>query len=218
MNIKKITEYNEKFGEIPKDLEDRLIYLIDTYKIKDKDMSRINKMIKFIKSIRSHRINIVIWFHPTATPRARFSGRTGSFYVKGAKSYNDLLKSFIEKESTYGLITTQAKITVDSYVQTPGSMNKVDAFLAELRYIRPLSTPDVDNVWKTYADMMRSNLLLDDSLVCDMVSRKFYSIKPRVEITIEYKVSHDSNFNRNKVKNWKSFNDQLDRIDLTDYL
>ena len=42
--------------------------------------------------------------------------------------------------------------------------------------------------------------MYDDSLVVEGVSRKWYSVKPRIEITIEYMCDYDSDFNKKKIK------------------
>lgn len=82
-------------------------------------------------------------------------------------------------------------------------MKKMEMLLAEVGLIRPISKPDFDNLIKTYTDMIQGTMLLDDSLVIEGVSRKFYSSKPRVEISISYMVEFDSIFNKNKVEKWK---------------
>ena len=80
-------------------------------------------------------------------------------------------------------------------------MSSVDKVLAELGFIRPISKPDWDNLAKAYCDMIQGFLLEDDSLIIEGVSKKFYSVKPRVEITLEWMESHDSKFNENKIVN-----------------
>ena len=78
-------------------------------------------------------------------------------------------------------------------------MTKSEQILAEMGLIRPISKPDWDNLGKSYSDMIQGVLIQDDSLIIEGVSRKFYSAKPRVEITIEYLKDFDSKFNENKI-------------------
>ena len=48
--------------------------------------------------------------------------------------------------------------------------------------------------------MCQGFLLYDDSLVVEGVSKKFYSVKPRIEITLEYMEDYDCEFNKKKIK------------------
>ena len=79
-------------------------------------------------------------------------------------------------------------------------MNKVDTVLAELGWIRPITKPDWDNLGKTYSDMIQSTLLEDDSLIIEGTSKKYYSLKPRIEIHIEWADEHDCPYNYNKLR------------------
>ena len=47
--------------------------------------------------------------------------------------------------------------------------------------------------------MIQGYILEDDSLVTEGYVKKRYSIKPRIEISIEYMEDYDSAFNRNKI-------------------
>ena len=78
-------------------------------------------------------------------------------------------------------------------------MNNAEKILAELGLIYPISKPDFDNLVKAYCDMIQGYILEDDSLVTEGYVKKRYSIKPRIEISIEYMEDYDSAFNRNKI-------------------
>lgn len=206
MNAKKVKEYNDKYSHIPKDYYERFLYLLDKIKLSDKDLDKVRASIKRFLKIRWETIDLVVWFFPSATPRARLSGRTGVFYVKGAKFHSDIFRDFMEKEKLeYGVITTPCKLLIDLYVDIPENMGKVDKVLAELKFIRPMGKPDWDNAGKTYSDMIQKTLLLEDSLICEGTTRKFYSIKPRIEIRLEFMTKYDSKFNKRKIENWKTY-------------
>ena len=51
--------------------------------------------------------------------------------------------------------------------------------------IRPTKKPDLDNVIKAIADSLNGIAYKDDAQVVEVVSKKFYSDRPRVEVTIE---------------------------------
>ena len=78
-------------------------------------------------------------------------------------------------------------------------MKGIEKVAAELGFIRPISKPDWDNVGKTYCDMIQDLLIYDDSFIIEGTTKKFYSIKPRIEITLSYMEDFDSDFNRNKI-------------------
>ncbi|MBS5952560.1 MAG: RusA family crossover junction endodeoxyribonuclease [Paraclostridium bifermentans] len=51
--------------------------------------------------------------------------------------------------------------------------------------IRPTKKPDLDNVIKAIADSLNGIAYKDDAQIVEVVSKKFYSERPRVEVTIE---------------------------------
>lgn len=104
------------------------------------------------------------------------------------------------------MIMTPMTMLIDVFLPIPSSMNEKESILAEMGYIRPISKPDFDNVAKTYSDMITGSLIYDDSLIIEGTSRKFYSLKPRIEITIRYMKEIDSLFN------WRKIKSKLDKI------
>ena len=84
------------------------------------------------------------------------------------------------------LLYTPCDVEFNAFVKTPNSFNTTDIFLAEIGLIRPTNKPDWDNIGKKYSDMFNSNIWLDDTLVVDGTVRKYYSIKPRVEVHLKY--------------------------------
>jgi len=190
-----LDEY-EKYQDIPKDLNDRINLLLSKFDLTRKKETIVND-IDYVINTKWNKISYTIYLLPKATPRPRL-GKSGIFYVKGA---NDNKKIFHDwfLQNNFEMIKTPCKFYCTSYFPIPSSMNIKDKILAELGFIRPISKPDWDNVAKTYCDMCQNYLLYDDSLIIEGVSRKYYSLKPRIEITIEYMEDFDSNFNRKKI-------------------
>jgi len=187
-------EYNEQYGDIPYDNNGRLSYLLNNISIKNKDIfNEINR----VKSIKWKKEKFIIYLLPKATPRPRM-GKGGIFYVKGAKDNKKLFEKYIINFDI-PLITTPIKFTSISYLPIPSSMKSYEKVLAELGYIRPTSKPDFDNLAKAYCDMLQDTLIYDDALVVEGISKKYYSVKPRIEITIEYMEDYDSEFNKKKI-------------------
>ena len=197
--MKKIErEYIELYGEIPKEEGARFDYLMNEFCLKIKK-PRILDKIHHIQNIHWSSLDFVIYLVPTATPRPRFSSVSNTFYVSGASTNQEIFRSFFRKNKL-PRISTQCKFECRSYLPIPKSMNKTNVVLAELGYIRPISKPDWDNLGKTYSDMIQSTLLEDDSLIIEGTSKKYYSLKPRIEIHIEWADEHDCRFNYNKIR------------------
>lgn len=190
-------EYLASYGDVPEDDHERLQYLKNSMRRYAAIEDAINKETDRINHIKWHTLSYTIYIIPKGTPRPRL-GAHGVFYVKGAADNKKLFKSII-KDEDIPLITTATKFYCDSYFPIPKSMNNMEKILAELKLIRPQGKPDWDNVAKAYCDMLQGVLLYDDSLVIEGVSRKFYSIKPRIEIKICYQDDYDSKYNRTKM-------------------
>lgn len=206
MKQRDIEDYTQRYGPIPKDFNTRFSFLLETLKLKKPDLLKLQRSARKLLNAKWTELNFVIYFLPKATPRPR-SGRNGVFYVKGAADNNKAFQEFMEKEKpNFPVITTTSTLVVDVYVPIPTSgMNKIEKILAELKLIRPISRPDWDNYGKTYSDMIQKHLLLEDSLVVDGRVRKYYSIKPRVEIQLKYMNEYDTKSNKKKVEGWTEY-------------
>jgi Holliday junction resolvase RusA-like endonuclease len=211
MNKKEMQEYQEKYGSQPKDFFDRFNHLINSMKLTAKDIKNVQEGIRKLLKAKWEELNFVIYFMPKSTPRPR-SGRNG-FYVKGAADNSKAFKEFIEtSEHDFGIITTPTIFRVDIYLPIPAQMNRVEKILSELKLVRPVVKPDWDNAGKTYSDMVQKHLLLEDCLIIDGQTRKFYSSKPRIEIKMKYMKKYDCKFNKKKIESWKFYDELEDKI------
>ena len=211
---KELNQYKERYYDIPKDLNERMIYLINNLKLTDKNLKNIKKKIKSYKNTKWMTIDLVIHFVPKATPRARTSKFAKHFYVSDAASNSNIMKKFVlENMSEYPLITTACKFYCKTYFPTPISqMNKEEIILSELEITRHMSRPDWDNLGKTYSDMIQKHLILEDSNIIDGRVQKFYSIRPRIEIHIEYMDKYDSKYNKRRIESRKEYKENIQRI------
>jgi Holliday junction resolvase RusA-like endonuclease len=218
MSKKEFREYDEKYGNVPNNYFERFEHIIEELKISDKDRKKIQDGIQKLLQARWETINFVFYFIPKATPRARLSGRTRTFYVRNASSNYLLFKDFIEEGGhDLGIITTPCKLLVDLFMPIPTNMSRDEKVLAELKLIYAISTPDWDNAGKTYSDMIQKSLLLTDSLICDGRVRKYYSFKPRIEIKIESMEMYDCKYNKKKIESWKIYDELIDKIEEKDH-
>ena len=193
-------KYQELYGEIPIDKNERLSYLIRKLNIKRGLNINFTEEIKRILNIPWKHLQFTIYLIPKGTPRPR-TGRGGThFYVKGASDNKRFFKEFYKKWNSHPKISTACKFYVTSYFPLTSSMRKYEMILAEMGLIRPITKPDFDNLAKTYADMIQGTLLSDDALIIEGTSKKYYSMKPRIEISISYMDGFDSLFNKRKMK------------------
>lgn len=210
MNLK---EYNKKYGAIPKDFRDRLLYLIETLNFKDKDVVSLNNAMKKLSKMEYTTYTIVFYFVPKGTPRPRYSGITRMFYVKDAANYKKIFGDFVKYcDDLKDIITTPCIMKTETFSPLPENMTKVEKVLSELKLIHNISKPDFDNLGKTYADMVTDHLILDDSIIYKGIVEKFYSSKPRIEITFKVMDKFDCKYNKRKVEKWKNFDESNPRI------
>lgn len=199
MLTKEEVEYDKKYGNLPSDHDEIISFLKSN--MRDKDLEDVQKHIKYIDSIPWNEMRFIFYMIPKSTPRPRYSSKTGTFYVKNA-AHN---KKMMERHTTTDkIIFTRTEFTVLAYLPTP-KCSKRDCLLAELGYIRPLTDPDWDNIGKTYSDMIQGILITNDNIICDGSTKKFYSIKPRVEIIIRWQDRFDSRFNEKRVTSTKTY-------------
>jgi Holliday junction resolvase RusA-like endonuclease len=198
MTKKDIREYDEKYGLVPTDKEERLKFLMSQAKNVEKTFAPVDGEIKRIQGIKWKTVKYVIYLIPKASPRPRRS-LNGHFYVNGAADNKRFFKNFYKETLNIPIIDTPCKFYCDSYLPIPSDMSLVNQVLAELGLIRPVKKPDFDNLAKTYSDMTQGVLLFDDALIIEGISRKWYSCKPRIEITFKYMEDFDSDYNKKKI-------------------
>lgn len=77
-----------------------------------------------------------------------------------------------------------------AYYAMPKSTSKKKMDLMVRKQIRPAKKPDMDNIVKVVADSLNGVAYKDDSQIVDTMVRKFYSDKPRVEVSIRIAETH----------------------------
>lgn len=203
-------EYIQKYGDIPRGTMNQMAYLLKSIKLNKRFKEGIFDAIRRSMSVEWRNIAFTIYLLPKSTPRPKYVTKLNFAYVKGAKDNKTLFRRFI-KDLNFEPIRTSTIFHCTTYFPIPSSMNNIESVVAELGLIRNLSRPDWDNLGKTYSDMIqmendvskeiKSGLLMDDSLIADSIVRKRYSIKPRIEVRLQYATSYDSNYNEKKFIN-----------------
>ena len=95
------------------------------------------------------------------------------------------------------------------YLPIPKYFKKKEIVAAELGLIKPITKPDADNLIKGYLDAFNDNIYIDDSLIYSLNVTKYYSIKPRVVINLEYDSNYNSDTQINKIIKSKNFIDSF---------
>ena len=197
-------EYQQKYGHIPIDYNERLDWMVDYYNLSPVKIDEIlYKRQEVLRNLFYYDYNVVeLLEEPEGASRPRVRILKNNYnklaavdrsmvhvYVPGAGEDRNYMRRLVDGELAQlnSLITTPCEIEYNAYFKTPSSMNTVDTFLCEIGLFRPPFTkPDWDNIGKKYCDMFNSNIWLDDSMVIDGTVRKWYSILPRVEIKLRY--------------------------------
>lgn len=193
-------QWIDKYGDLPNDQESLISIIQKSHRI---DMDRYQKEKERILSMQWKELSFSLPIVPKSTPRARYSSLNNTFYVKGAAENKKMIKRIIQVSS---IISTMTRFRVDCYFPTPTSVMKgYEILLAEEGLIRPMITKDWDNLGKTYSDMIQEYLLINDNIICDGSSNKYFSIRPHVDIFIQYQEDYDSDYNRKRVENSKSY-------------
>jgi len=202
-------EYEEKFGHLSNIKEEILIYLENNLNLnKDKIMEEENR----INKLEWKKINILLPIIPKPTPRPRYQFKSKHFYVKGAQQNKKIIKEYIDD---LGVIFTRTKLLVKTYQLSPSSMTNTELYLAEKGIICPIQDPDWDNLGKAYSDMLQGILLINDNIIQIGTVEKYFSIKPRVELFLEYQDGFDCKFNKRKVENSTAYKNLI--LDTVEY-
>lgn len=217
--------YQAKYSDIPLDLNERLNWMIDQYKINHIDYINIlQERDRRMHSLYYTTIRIILYQEPQGAkrPRYRFINRSNVLsaakmdpgfihvYSPDAASNHQYMKRVVEEnefENLSHIICTPCDVSFRAYFHTPSDYNKVETFMAEIGLDRPIVKPDWDNIGKLYSDMYNSNVWIDDALTIRGCVDKLYSILPRVEIDLCY---------LNAVYNKKQYNNIVKRKDYTD--
>ena len=212
MATKEDQAYYEKYKDLPDD-RGQLIKLMQD-RLSPKDLLEVSEMEKKINAIEWDDLTIVLYVLPRSTPRPRFSPVNQRFYVRNASDHRKFIKLLMRENE---IVATRTEVTIDTFIPIPKAMNRKEALLAEKGIIRPLCDPDWDNIGKTYTDMLNGLLLLDDNIITKGTTEFFWSMKPRVEIHLQWQVNFDSKFNEKRIKRSKLYRSLIE-VGVQNYL
>ena len=219
-------KYLAKYADIPLNYEERLAWMYDKYRITASDQESIlTARDQMLNQFYYTTVHIVLYEEPEGAkrPRTRIINRgnvlqaakTSEFvhiYSPGAAENNNYMRRLVTEEdimSLEQLICTPCDVRFTAFFRTPSYYNKVDTFLAELGLERPITKPDHDNIAKLYSDMYNSTVWIDDALTIHGETFKYYSILPRVEITLMYLNMLYNKHQYNQITGRKDFTENM---------
>jgi len=200
----RLKRYNDKYPRRYYDA-DRCLreYFEQRHWDMDKAQKKALKKAEKIASERSYEtIRIIMYEYPMKTERPRVSsfGSFSHIYSPNAAANHSYFEKAIRTlVSELRLINTPAEIEVNAFIEMPAQVKPDEVILFEARAIPIIGGPDADNIFKCYTDIMNEVILTDDDVVWSAHVNKYYSVLPRVEITITYPKSHESDYIYNKV-------------------
>ena len=217
-------QYQERYGEVPVDYEERLRYMIEKYKVSAHTMDQIiakKRNMEFNMQFFDYKI--VELFYPKIKSRPKMRVTRHNYmdvakanpgfvhvYTPNAQYDFNSMRRLIgdELDALHLFIQTPCTVYINVYEPTPSGFSVIDKFLAEYGLIPSISDKDYDNYLKNTSDRLNTNLWLDDSLVISGTVNKLYSELPRQEIFIRYLNVIPNKYQYNNVIGRKGYNQE----------
>ncbi len=141
-------------------------------------------------------IQFTVYGEPQGKGRPRFVARYNPATKKSFGQAHTPEKTIVYENlirTEYSLQTKNFRYPDDAmldmrimaYYGVPKSVSKKKKALMLEGKIRPTKKPDMDNVMKVVADSLNQVAYKDDTQIVDAQCRKFYSVKPRIEVIIK---------------------------------
>lgn len=136
------------------------------------------------------RISIVVTGEPVAKgrPRAAVIGGKARMYTPGkTRSWENDARQLARIEmGPRAPLDGPLKLSVLAVFPVPSSWPKWKRALVEsAETVHFDIRPDIDNVCKSASDALDGIVWLDDKQIVEIIGRKVYGIRPRVEIEVE---------------------------------
>lgn len=133
------------------------------------------------------KAKFIVYGEPKGKGRPRFNTKTGhAITPKDTVNYETLVHmEYLEQCDEFRFPDdAMLDMRIKAYYSIPKSASKKKRVAMLTGEIRPTKKPDMDNVVKIIADSLNQVAYRDDTQIVDCQCRKFYSDKPRVEVTI----------------------------------
>lgn len=131
---------------------------------------------------------LVIPGQPVPQGRPRFARRgnfVSTYDPPESKKYKKHVQYHAKKAAPEKLLEGALVVEVWVYKKSLKSFSNQKRVDAEAGILRPTTKPDADNYAKGILDALKEIIWKDDGQVVDLIARKYYSEKPRVEIRVK---------------------------------
>lgn len=212
----RIADYNKKYSKRVTDPTEAIKqYFKERGWNLDKAVKKASKKLDTIMNQREYEhIHIVMYEYPMKTDRPR-SFNNHMYSPNAAANHSYFEKAVRKVIKTIQLVNTPAEIIVDAYLEMPKQVPPDEAILFEAKVLNVLDYPDYDNIGKCYTDMLKNVIITDDDIFHTGTISKYYSVTPRVEITIRYLKKHESSYIYKKLCGRKSIKQAIANGQLT---
>lgn len=131
-------------------------------------------------------IKITVPGDPVPQGRPKFTTKpfVRAYDPPKSAAYKKLVARHAKKQQPAELLEGELEVEILIFKQSLKSFSKKKVELAESGQLRPTTKPDADNYAKGPLDALKGIIWKDDGQVVDLIARKFYSSKPRIEITV----------------------------------
>lgn len=133
-------------------------------------------------------VTIIVPGAPVPKGRPRLStigGQARAFTPTKTRRYEDLIRLEAGRVmEARDQLQGPTRVEIRAFMQTPQAIakHKTKSLAAENGILRPITRPDVDNFAKVI-DALNGIVWRDDSQVVELFVEKFYSVRPRLELT-----------------------------------
>lgn len=131
-------------------------------------------------------ITFTVLGEPVGKARQRVT-RFGTYTPEATTMYENLIKTEYRRQCRDHRFDDKQPLRMEIRAEylIPATASKVKRAAMLRGEIRPMKKPDWDNVGKVVSDALNKLAYYDDKQIVECTVRKFYSDRPRVEITIE---------------------------------
>lgn len=133
-------------------------------------------------------IKMTLHMAPVAKGRPKFSNRGGFVRAytpaKTRKAESDIRAQALPHAPMFPL-GKYAYVVLTFFMPIPKSMLKRELPQALDENMVHTKKPDLDNLEKAVLDALNEVFWRDDSIICSVTKRKFYSGNPRIEVSIQ---------------------------------
>jgi Holliday junction resolvase RusA-like endonuclease len=205
-------EYIQQYGAVSDDVWERIKGALGDRLTPEILQDALERVQLIEQRLTYSAVRFTFYEEPVQSHRPRVNFFTKNMHVPNAKENWVAIKELVKDIRESLLVTTPMRAELKAYYPMPATVKPIELILYETEHDYAIGKPDFDNVLKAYLDMMIENVILDDDIVCSCSFDKYFSLKPRVELTIVYPDGYSSEYTYKTLRSRKSYREQTHRI------